>query len=62
MGYLKNKNSDEVIPYEDAMANENLILATHPCAGHVGFYAGLKPTQWHQLPALDFIESVNALL
>jgi len=51
----------ESIPYEDPMANENLILATHPCGGHLSFFTGLLPKQWHQIPTLDFIESVNAL-
>ncbi len=43
------------------MTNENIILATHPCAGHVAFLTGLIPRQWHPVPALDFIQAVNSL-
>ncbi len=34
-----------VVPYQECLANKNVILATHPCAGHLGFYRGLVPTQ-----------------
>jgi hypothetical protein len=43
------------------MMNDNIILATHPCAGHVGFYTGLKPRQWYAQPALDFISAIDRL-
>lgn len=54
-------NRSDTLPIEDPILNDNLILATHPCGGHLGFFTGLIPKQWYQCPALDFIETVNSL-
>jgi len=34
-----------VIPYAECLANPNIMLATHPCGGHIGFFTGLIPKQ-----------------
>lgn len=34
-----------VIPYDECRENPNIILATFPFAGHLGFCTGLRPRQ-----------------
>eukprot|EP00831_Metopus_contortus_P048865 TRINITY_DN40037_c0_g1_i1.p2 TRINITY_DN40037_c0_g1~~TRINITY_DN40037_c0_g1_i1.p2 ORF type:complete len:193 (-),score=42.22 TRINITY_DN40037_c0_g1_i1:23-601(-) len=49
------------LPFEDAQASPHIILATHPCGGHCGFFTGWKPHHWHQIPIIDFLSSVHTL-
>jgi len=41
-----NQNySKKVLPVQECLVNKNIILATHPCGGHLGFFTGLNPQQ-----------------
>jgi len=51
--------SPAILPYGICRQNENLILATHPCAGHIGFFTGLNPKQWFMGPVLDYFQALE---
>ncbi len=39
------RGSKSAVPFMECVENDRVILATHPCAGHLGFYGGLVPRQ-----------------
>lgn len=51
----------ELIPYDEVRKNDNIILGTHPCAGHGSYYTGLKPKSWYQYPVIDFFAALDKL-
>ncbi len=48
-----------MIPYKECLANKNVMLATHPCGGHLGFFQGLNPQQWFAEPVIGYIDSLE---
>ena len=41
--YYFSNNSENVIPYDECKMNPHIMIATHPRAGHLGFYTGIIP-------------------
>eukprot|EP00831_Metopus_contortus_P008132 TRINITY_DN13128_c0_g1_i1.p2 TRINITY_DN13128_c0_g1~~TRINITY_DN13128_c0_g1_i1.p2 ORF type:complete len:132 (+),score=11.01 TRINITY_DN13128_c0_g1_i1:190-585(+) len=47
------------LPIDAAKENQYIFLATHPCAGHCGFFTGIRPRPWHQIPVAEFLSAVH---
>eukprot|EP00826_Nyctotherus_ovalis_P019932 TRINITY_DN1620_c0_g1_i17.p4 TRINITY_DN1620_c0_g1~~TRINITY_DN1620_c0_g1_i17.p4 ORF type:complete len:141 (-),score=53.63 TRINITY_DN1620_c0_g1_i17:111-533(-) len=48
-----------IIPFKECLVNDYVMVATHPCGGHVGFFTGLNPKQWFAEPALGYFEALE---
>ena len=45
-------------PIKEILLNENIIFATHPCGGHVGFFTGIYLKQWYTFPMYDYFNGI----